>query len=67
MRKKTITITYDMETPLILALKTQKMSIEELRGFAADRGSTDIVRMYENEIQAIDQLLEKIRKAKWRV
>ena len=67
MRKKTITITDDMETPLILALKKQKMSSEELRGFAADRGAKNIVQMYENEIQAIDQLLEKIRKAKWRV
>lgn len=65
--KKTITITDDMEIPLIRALKAQKMTCEELRGFAADRGEKNFVQIYENEIQAIAQLLEKIRRAKWSV
>ena len=65
--KKTITITEGMQTPLILALNAQKKRFEELREFAADIEDKDWVQRYENEIQTIDQLLEKIRKAKWSV
>ena len=65
--KKTITITEGMQTPLILALNAQKEHFEELREFAADIEDKGWVQRYENEIQTIDQLLEKIRKAKWSV
>ena len=64
--EKTITITKDMELPLLMALKKQKMTCEELRGFAADKGEKNFVQIYENEIQVIEQMLEKIGRAEWR-
>ena len=64
--EKTITITDDMETPLVVALRMGKNATEELRKFATDRGEEDEALRYKKDIQAIDQILELIRRAKWK-
>ena len=64
--EKTVTITKDMEVPLILALDAGKRATEELRQFAAARGKEEVALMYEEEIRAMDQILELVRRAEWK-
>ena len=64
--KKTITITDDMYTPLILSLLARKELTEKFREFAADHGKKDMAQMYKKEIRTIDQMVEVIRWTEWR-
>lgn len=63
--KKTITVTLEYETPVVMALETWKEREKERVAYSLKNDRKDMAKVCEKYVQEIDHILEAIREAPW--
>lgn len=64
--KKMITLEDDHVLSVCAAIGTQIIEMNKLLQFAREREEEASISFYEKEIAALEQVQEKIRRAKWK-
>lgn len=63
--KKTITITLECETPVVMALEAWKEREKERMAYSLKNERKDMAKVCEKYIKEMDHVLEAIKEAPW--
>ncbi len=66
MKKKTISLTEEQVVEILVAIRSEQYLQKQFLQLAQEEGSAEEAAKWEARISLLEQVEEKIRRAKWR-